>query len=91
MKDRRSQIKGRDRVFFWISAIAIGFAENGPARNSCASHYRGKHLWPVVASTVGIDLWAAPKLSHPNDKRVVEQATGIHVGEQRREGPIQRG
>ena len=46
---------------------------------------------PVVAAAVLVDLRRAAELGQEDDQRLVEQAAGVQVVDQGREGPVDAG
>lgn len=78
-----------DRSILGVFTEAIGRADDLARPHAAARHQSAAHLWPVVASRLGVDPWSAAKFAPDNHGNVVEHVAGFQIGHQRGDGLVE--
>ena len=72
------------------SPLRVGLADRLAAADAAAGQHGTEHVVPVVAAVVAVDLGRAAEFAEHGHERLVEQAALGQIGEQRRQGRVER-
>src|SRR5688572_30795038 len=81
--DRGDHVAWADRAILHIRGLAVRFADDRAAADAAAGEPHAVAIGPVIAAAVAVDARRAAHFAHDDDERLVEQAAGLQVFQQR--------
>ena len=78
----RMQIMDVHSIFDCIPSPFVSRAVGQTASDTTASQPHCKTKWVMIAAVFSLSRWCPPKLTAPNDKRLIKETAGFKIGQQ---------